>query len=119
MKLFKNACSIHTRFPIMRYLMSNADGREDGAKKAARHIELCSFYVAVFHGVEPDLVIGDYPDDFDAVHEATQELTSYLDERIGFPLKGRPDYDLLAPLFFEQFYAIAMKTLFKRHGSNG
>ena len=34
-----------------------------------------------------------------------------LDERIGFPLDSVPDYDKLAPLFFEQFHGLAVQAL--------
>lgn len=113
-KLFKQACWLHLSFCINRYLMSNAEGRYDGAEKAMCHIDLCTFYVAAFHGINHvDTVRREREDEFQAVHEATQELTGYLDEKIGFPLKGRPDYDTLAPLFFETFHKIAMETLSK------
>ena len=113
MDLFKNAARIHTHFMVARYLMANADGRQDGAEKSQRHIELCAFYVAAIHGADPEQVICDYTEDFEAVHEATQELTSYLDEQIGFPLTGRPDYDRLGPLFFERFHELAMTALMR------
>lgn len=111
MDLFKNACRIHTDFMVARYLMSNADGRQNGVEKATRHGELCRFYVAVVRGCDPDHAARDYMDDYLAVHESTQALTSYLDEQIGFPLTGRPDYDHLGPMFFERFHELAMTTL--------
>lgn len=112
MDMFKSACRIHTRFMVARYLISNADGRQDGAEKAQRHLELCQFYVAAVRGHgDPERVRREYEDDFQAVHGATQKLTSYLDEAIGFPLTGRPDYDQLGPLFFEQFHELAMAAL--------
>ncbi|MFA6629046.1 MAG: hypothetical protein WCS55_04685 [Sulfuricurvum sp.] len=92
---------------IGRYLMSNAEGRWDGSEKAQRHIELCEFYLNCF-GIDK---IDEY-EAFEAVHEATQELTDNLDTMIGFPLKGRPDYDDLEPKFFEIFHKIAVQTLF-------
>lgn len=115
-RMFKQACWLHLSHTIHRYLMSNADGRQDGAEKAMRHIQLCTFYVAAVRGVDDlDRVRSGYPvayeDDFQAVHSATQELTDHLDEVIGFPLKGRPDYDTLAPLFFQRFHALAMGAL--------
>ena len=112
MDFFKNACRIHTDFMVARYLMSNADGRQDGAEKAHYHMELCKFYVATIRGHDdPDTVRREHEDDFQAVHEKTQELTSYLDEVIGFPITGRPDYDTLKPLFFERFHKLAMTAL--------
>lgn len=120
MDLFKQACKIHTQHIIVRYLMSNADGRQDGAEKAHRHQELCSFYVAVVRGLDDlDLVRRKCETDYKAVHSSTQKLTDYLDEAIGFPLEGGPDYAKLAPLFFERFHGLALEAL-NRHGeSNG
>lgn len=109
--LFKRACWIHLSFMISRYLMSNADGRWDGAEKAMCHIEMCQFYVGVLRGVAPDDVRRDFEVEFQAIHSKTQELTDHLDECIGFPLIGSPDYDVLAPLFFETFHELAMGAL--------
>jgi len=111
MDLFKNACWLHLSFAINRYLMANADGRQDGHEKAQRHLELCYFYLAAFKGVDIDQARIDFIDEYLALHEHTQALTDYLDEQIGFPLKGRPDYDKLAPMFFEKFHALAMESL--------
>ncbi|MDO9099682.1 MAG: hypothetical protein Q7V53_02910 [Caldisericota bacterium] len=105
----KTACRIHTEFMINRYLIANTHGRWDGAEKAQRHIELCKFYVAIFTGVMLDDVL--LADEFERVHEATQALTDNMDEVIGFPLESRPDYDRLAPLFFEHFHALAVEAL--------
>lgn len=118
-KQFKHACWLHTQHFIHRYLMSNADGRLDGAEKAHRHRQLCSFYVAVVFGIEEDEVHKEFKtlDAYNKIHEETSELTDYMDEQIGFPLKGRPDYDKLVPLFFDKFHSLAMKSLsdFKKH----
>ena len=109
--LFENACRIHLWSISARYLMANADGRWDGFEKAVRHRELCQFYVAVHRGwVEPDSIPVDDPD-FLAVHSATQQLTDRLDEALGFPLKGTPDYELFVPRFLDQFHGLAMSTL--------
>lgn len=108
---FKHVCWLHLRHTIARYLMSNAEGRWNGAEKAQRHMELCQFYVAATHGIEVDQVRCDFEDDFQAVHTKTCELTDYLDEAIGFPITGTPDYDKLEPLFFEQFHLLAMQAL--------
>ena len=109
--LFKNACRVHTDFMVARYLMSNADGRHNGAEKAHYHMQLCKFYVCVMHGHDdPDTVRIEHEEDYQAVHEKTQELTSYLDDAIGFPLVGCPDYDTLKPLFFGRFHELAMKV---------
>lgn len=112
MDLFKQASWLFCQFPINRYLMSNAHGRQDGAEKAMRHIELCSFYVAAVKGLNStEMAIRLHEDEFRAVHDKTQELTDYLDEAIGFPLDSRPDYETLAPLFFEKFHALALEAL--------
>lgn len=109
---FKNACRIHISFAIGRYLMSNAEGRQNGAEKAQRHREMCQFYVAAVRGVDdPERVHFAHDDDYQAVHTATQALTDYLDETIGFPLESDPDYDRLEPLFFERFHELAMSAL--------
>lgn len=112
--MFKQACRLHLDHAIHRYLMSNAAGRLNGAEKATRHIELCTFYVATVRGVDDlDTVrrsVGGEAD-YQAVHRATQALTDHLDEVIGFPLEGRPDYGALAPKFFEHFHALAIKAL--------
>lgn len=98
-------------FSIHRYLMSNAEGRWDGYEKATRHADLCCFYVAVVRGCETDEVRRRHEDDYQLVHRKTQELTDHLDEQIGFPLKGRPNYDTLAPVFFRRFIALADAAL--------
>ena len=108
---FKHACWLHMEFDIHRYLMCNAEGRWDGAEKATRHQELCVFFLSASLGLT-----GDYSEVFDspvykAVHEHTQKLTSYMDTEIGFPLKGSPGYDELAPKFFERFFELANKAI--------
>lgn len=110
MSLFKQACRIHLDLVLYRYLMSNASGSANGAEKAMLHRELCSFYVAVVRGVDPDLVGRLHGDDYKTVHRKTQELTDNLDE-IGFPLNSTPDYDELVPVFFEHFHALALEAL--------
>jgi hypothetical protein len=113
MSLFKNACWLHLQPTIGRYLLSCSDGRWDGAEKAVRHEELCVFYVAVVRGIPLESVRRNAHTDADRrrVHAKTQALTDYLDEVIGFPLVGAPDFDELEPKFFEVFHAIAMAVL--------
>lgn len=94
-------------FDVHRYLMSCADGRWDGAEKAQRHQNLCRMYIASVKGCEVDQALMLHYDYWNAIHEKTQELTSCMDDRIGFPLHGRPDYDKLAPLFFDEFIRLA------------
>lgn len=109
--LFKNACRIHTAWTIDRYLMSNAVNRHDPAEKVERHIELCRFYVAAVRGCFPEDAIRDYEEDFDQLHDESQDLTSSLDTEIGFPLDQTPDYADLNPRFFERFHEIACRVL--------
>ncbi len=107
------ACRIGTDQFIHRYLMSCSAGREDGALKAVMHRHLCEFYVAVYYGyADPDQSARKNHPACKAVHRATQEgLTDYMDEVIGFPINGRPDYDKLGPAFFDKFHAIAVEAL--------
>lgn len=112
MDLFKQACWLHCQFTVMRYLMSNAHGRQDGVEKAERHQELCAFYVAALCGLQNvDLVRRTHERQYQLVHSKTQELTDYLDEAIGFPLKSPPDYVVMAPAFFEKFHMLALEAL--------
>lgn len=108
--MFKNACRICTEYAVVRYLMSNAEGRENGAEKAEYHIKLCQFYVAFVRGQDDPATISPYDKDFKLIHAKTQQLTSYLDDAIGFPLKGTPDYDSLKVLFFERFHELALSV---------
>ncbi len=108
---FRQACWLSLQHAVVRYLMSNSAGRLDGAEKALRHTELCTFYVAAVRGVELDRVRRLHEEDYQRVHEQTQQLTDYLDEVIGFPLVGVPDYDQLAPLFFSHFHELALAAL--------
>lgn len=120
MDMFKNACQLATRFAVARYLMSCADGRCNGAEKAQRHMELCAFYTCTALGIaDPDLARRDDEGEalFDAIHEGTQSLTDSMDEVIGFPLKGRPDYDTLIPAFFNEFHRLAMISIEKNQPS--
>lgn len=89
--------------------MANAEGRWDGAEKAQRHRELCEFYVSCYSNSLDRRALQKR---IKAVHEATQVyLTDKMDEVIGFPLTGRPEYDSLAKLFFEYFHDIACRVL--------
>lgn len=111
MNYFKNACYLALDFSISRYLIANTEGRLNGVEKAETHMEMCKFYIACKYGIETSKVRRLYEDEFQNLHKATQELTSYLDEKIGFPIKGRPDYDELLPKFFEEFHKISVETL--------
>lgn len=87
---------------VHHYLMSNSEGRLDGSEKYNRHKNLIDLYVAGKVGCELDSCF-DYIEYWEAIHDKTQELTGYMDEVIGFPITGRPDYDDLAPKFFKEF----------------
>ena len=115
-EMLKHALWLASSFTVHRYLMSNAEGRWSGAEKATCHDELCRLYVAVFRGVEVDQVRVDLEADWMAVHDATQELTDHMDVVIGFPLKGVPDYEALAPKFFDHFHRLATHALRASHG---
>ena len=97
---------------IHRYLMANTEGRQDGFEKAHHHMELTKIYLASILFCDKDRT--HYVNEpngmemFEDIHDHTQELTSYLDTEIGFPLDDtRPDYDTLAPLFFNRFIELA------------
>lgn len=98
---------------IHRYLMANAEGRCDGYAKAMHHIELCKIYVASVRMCEVDNAGREHVDADDwtllysVIHDASQDLTSFMDEVIGFPITGRPDYEVLAPKFFKEFVRLA------------
>ena len=115
-ELFKKVCRADTSFYICRYLIANTDGRLDGAEKAEKHILLCEYYLEAF-------AIEKYSDDwmelFEQIHDNTQELTDKMDEKIGFPIKGRPDYDSLEPKFFDIFHSIATKTIEDYYAQKG
>jgi hypothetical protein len=109
---FKNAARISLQFAVHRYLQSNSKGRLNGVEKAEAHSQMCIFYVACKHGIADTFrVRRNHEDEYQLVHEATQSLTSYLDEQIGFPIHAVPDYDDLAPKFFDKFHQIATKAL--------
>ncbi|MDP3909670.1 MAG: hypothetical protein Q8Q14_04710 [Gemmatimonadales bacterium] len=108
----KNAARIATGHDVHRYLIVNTVGRLDGAAKVLHHRRLCEFYVAAHFGlVDPRQAQAERPDLYERVHSATQALTSYMDQMIGFPIDERPDYDALAPLFFERFHSLALAAL--------
>lgn len=111
MELLENACRIHTSHMMHRYLMACAHGRWDGFEKATRHKELCSFYVAVVRGGDPDTIRRTHESDYQNVHTTTQQLTDNMDTQIGFPLDSKPDYDVLVPRFFARFHQLALFAL--------
>ena len=67
--------------------MSNAVNRCDPAEKAERHIELCGFYVAAVHGCSRQVAMSDYEDDFDRLHDESQDLTSLFEYRDRVPTR--------------------------------
>ena len=115
-KQLRHAMWLHLQPMIGRHLASHAGCSWSSASKANAHEELCKFYVAVYRGIDPDRVRRYHEDAYQAVHAATQALTDHLNEEIGFPLMGKPDYDRLEPAFFERFHELATQQL-RRRGS--
>jgi len=109
---------------VHRYLLVNTVGREDGGEKAEHHLQMSYIYVASRMGTPIDLasrITYNWSSDsgtvynamlYKHIHDSTQELTGYMDEVIGFPLEEgvRPDYNDLAPKFFNEFIRIADKA---------
>lgn len=98
---------------IYRYLMANTHGRCSGYDKATHHVQLSYIYVANRAGfVDPEraprLETTDLTMVYTIIHDASQALTDYMDEVIGFPIDDpRPDYDALVPKFFDEFIRLA------------
>lgn len=102
-----HACRI-ALFPVIyRYLLSHEEGRWSGYEKAQRHREMLQFYIAMQTGVSDPEKIDVTDARYKLLHGATRVVTDHLDEVLGFPLQGKPDYDRLVPLFFEAFHRIA------------
>jgi hypothetical protein len=96
---------------IPRYLAVCADGYENGSAKSIIHIHLCDIFIAGYCMCEIERAMSLYYTRWHIVHEATQELTDYMDDEIGFPKKGTPDYEKLSPLFFDKFFDLAKNAL--------
>ena len=97
-------------FMVHRYLICNSGGRLDGVEKSSTHTVLVQIYVGAALMQPPESILT-IDDKFAIVHKATQTLTDYMDTEIGFPLKGRPNYDKLAPRFFRRFLELASAAL--------
>jgi len=107
-RALRNACWLGVRFAIARYLMANLRSRLNGAEKAERHRELCSFYTAVLTGEDQDRAAAFQPEVYGAVHRRTQGvLTDRLDESIGFDPDGGSDHVANMRAFFEIFHETA------------
>ena len=109
----KHALWLLMEHDIHRYLMSNAHGRWDGAEKAQKHTSMCNILVSVYTQQPLDEV--SHTELWDIVHTTSQVLTDNLDTEIGFPLESRPDYNVLAPLFFERFIALGLDAIGKHN----
>lgn len=107
---FRHTCWMGMEFDIHRYLMANAEGRQDGAEKAFNHIRLCCFMISAYTLDPKDAVNSSHPL-FKAVHTGTQVLTDFLDDEIGFPVRGEPKYDELAVKFFDRFFVLSIKAM--------
>lgn len=96
---------------IVKYLLVNTEGLLNGSEKADHHRSLCNTYLASVLLVMPRDIHRDFDsmDMFDFVHTKTQDLTSFLDDEIGFPLYDRniPDYAEYTVLFFNKFIKYA------------
>ena len=126
MMLTDNARLKHALWMLMerdihRYLLVNSEGRLDGSEKASRHLNLSYTYVASRTGVSVDEARTLMRKDcismdslvYEKIHRETRELTDFMDEKIDFPMQGRPDYDTLAPKFFNEFLWLADRAWFK------
>lgn len=110
--LLRNAMRRLTSHDVHRYLIANTSGRLDGAEKAERHRRLTEHYLKVWRGDEDSVEIDAMDRDFATLRQATRALTDHLDTAIGFPAASlRPDYDALAPAFFDKFHEIAIAHL--------
>ena len=98
---------------IARYLMANTKGRLSGNEKVDNHIILTNIYVCNRAGIiDTDATHRVQTTDggfvWRIVHDATQELTDYLDEVIDFPLDDeRPDTFSFVRPFFNEFIRLA------------
>lgn len=107
---FERACWLANEHTIHRYLMANAHGRQNGFDKATNHAKLCEFYVHSIVGLDTEY--SGKGDHYDLLRNATQNaLTDRMDEVIGFPLDKRPDYEVLARLFFDVWHKVALQVL--------
>lgn len=93
-------------FAAARYLMANTAGRENGAEKAQRHLEMSKAFVRVWTGSD----VRNY-EMVREVHDRTAEvLTNRLDEAICFDRqRGMTEKDLVA--FTERFFEVAAAVL--------
>lgn len=110
--LLKNSCWAAIGHSCAHYLL--ATYRCDGALKAHKHEELCNHYVAVVMGCDPDDArrhrAGGSTIVWNRIHEHTANLTSYLDQEIGFKVDEQPDLDVLSSAFFDKFHKLAMEA---------
>ena len=110
---------------IRLYLMANTEGRYDNINKATLHATMCENWCKVVLGIDK------YPSSDESfashgeaniqvlrrIHDETRMVTSYLDTEIGFPIYDRnPDYDALAPLFFEKFLDVCESAMASQWG---
>ena len=90
--------------------MANTEGRLDGAEKAHRHLELCKTFIQAYFCCPEHEARRCYLDEYNEVHDHTQYLTDFMDEEIGFDT-NKPNYDKMAPLFFNRFIELAKQSL--------
>lgn len=95
-------------FSAARYLLSHSAGRENGAEKAQRHLEMSRMFVRVWHGPLADLQEWEL---VQKVHDETaKDLTNRMDEVIGFDRKAHIGEDVVQR-FMEKFWTIASDLL--------
>ena len=108
-KRLNHALWLLMELDIHRYLQANTVNRWDGASKATHHINLCEIYIASIMLCKPKKCL-QHRDYYERIHRKTQGLTSYLDEKIGFPLDSQPthqEYIDLSRKFFTEFITLA------------
>lgn len=121
---------------LYQYLFCNTIGRRDGAGKAHNHLELTYSIIAIIEQIDKDdanvhggddtwtcdkLVHGNARDIdnpfltgcfmYQFVHDHTQQITNNLDT-IGLTRDNyRPDYDIIAPIFADKFFDLAVEAI--------
>ncbi len=83
------------KYDVVRYLIVNTKGKEDGYERADRHIAIsktiCKFLLCRTHNLP-----------YMEVHNYLTELTAFMDEQIGFPV-NRTIYGNEYDAFVEKF----------------
>lgn len=113
-EILKRAMREVIGFAAARYLISNMAGRENGAEKAQRHLEMSKAFVTVWMG---DAIL--HYRLVQEVHDRTaSELTNHLPEAIGFD-RGSAYNEETLQKFIDRFFAIAADVLDSQPESPG